>query len=122
MNYQEIIEYLQKSDFSFIDDVQNYIPSPFFQMNDIKLRDYQKTAIERWTKSLMRGFIVLPTGAGKTLVGIKAIEKVNAATLIIVPTIDLMEQWTENLSNILNQKKKTIMKKNIKIHHLINLK
>ena len=103
--YQEIIEYLQKSDLSFIDDVENYIPSPLFQINDIELRDYQKTAIDRWIKSLMRGCIVLPTGAGKTLVGIKAIEKVNAATLVIVPTIDLMEQWTENLSNILNKKK-----------------
>ena len=104
LHYQEIIEYLQKSELTFIDKVPNYIASPFFQILDLNMRDYQKTAIDRWTKSFMRGCIVLPTGAGKTIVGIKAIEKVNAATLIVVPTIDLMEQWTENLSNFLNQK------------------
>ncbi|WP_316504264.1 DEAD/DEAH box helicase family protein [Nitrosopumilus sp.] len=103
LNYKEIIEYLQKSDLDYIDQVPNYPSSPFFQMSNLKLRDYQKNALDRWIESSMRGCVVLPTGAGKTVVGIKAIEKVNAATLIIVPTIDLMEQWTQNLSRYLNQ-------------------
>jgi superfamily II DNA or RNA helicase len=46
----------------------------------------------------MKGCIVLPTGSGKTIIGIKAIERVNSATLIVVPTLDLMGQWTEILS------------------------
>ena len=50
----------------------------------------------------MRGCVVLPTGAGKTAVGIKAIEQVNSSTLVVVPTLDLMDQWTQNLTKYLN--------------------
>ena len=103
LDYKEIIEYLNKSELDFTDQVPNYIPSPFFQMNNLRLRDYQQKSIDRWIQSSMRGCIVLPTGAGKTIVGIKAIEKVNASTLIVVPTIDLMEQWTKNISFYLNK-------------------
>ena len=102
LDYKEIIEYLQKSDLNFVDQVPNYIASPLIQTINLQLRDYQQKAIDRWIESSMRGCIVLPTGAGKTVIGIKAIEKVNAATLIVVPTIDLMEQWTQNLSKYLN--------------------
>ena len=42
--------------------------------------------------------IVLPTGSGKTVIGVKAIETVNSASIVIVPTIDLMDQWTSVLS------------------------
>jgi superfamily II DNA or RNA helicase len=47
----------------------------------------------------MRGCIVLPTGAGKTILGIKSIETINSAVLIVVPTLDLLHQWTEVLSS-----------------------
>lgn len=112
LDYKEIIEYLQKSDLNFVDQVPNYIASPLFQLTDLQLRDYQQNAIDRWTESSMRGCIVLPTGAGKTVIGIKAIEKVNAATLIVVPTIDLMEQWTQNLSKYLNKNNDNNTEKN----------
>ncbi len=99
LNYQEIIEYLKKSDLDFADHVPNFIPtlSPTLQIKDLELRDYQKQAIQNWEKSSRKGCIVLPTGAGKTAIGIKAIQKINAATLVVVPTIDLMEQWAHNI-------------------------
>ncbi len=102
LNYQEIIEYLKKSDLDFIDNVPDFIPSQVFQMKNLELRDYQLQAIQNWEKSSMRGCVILPTGAGKTAIGIKAIEKVNASTLIVVPTIDLMEQWTNNITKYLS--------------------
>lgn len=107
LNYAEIVDYLEKSDIDFVDNVTDYLPSPMLQTTNLELRDYQKNAIENWEKSSMRGCVVLPTGAGKTAVGIKAIEKVNSSALIVVPTIDLMEQWTENLIKYLgiNDKK-----------------
>ena len=46
-----------------------------------------------WLKSGKRGVIVLPTGAGKTSVALKAIALLSVPTLIVVPTIDLMSQW-----------------------------
>ena len=103
LDYKEIIEYLKRSDFDYVDQVPHFLASPIFQITNLELRDYQKKAIENWIESSMRGCIVLPTGAGKTAVGIKAIEKVNSSTLVVVPTIDLMEQWTQNLSKYLNK-------------------
>ena len=102
LNYSEIIEYLEKSDLDFVDNVPDFIPSPVFQIKDLELRDYQKQAIHNWEKSSMRGCVILPTGAGKTAIGIKAIQKVNASTLVVVPTIDLMEQWANNIFKYLS--------------------
>jgi superfamily II DNA or RNA helicase len=65
---------------------------------EVKLRDYQQEAIENWCLE-KRGSIVLPTGAGKTIIGLKIIEIVNSPTLIIVPTLDLIKQWTKILSH-----------------------
>lgn len=62
------------------------------------LRDYQQRALDNWSRAGMKGCIVLPTGSGKTLVGINAIQKVNVTSLVIVPTLDLMDQWTSVLS------------------------
>ena len=102
LNYSEIIEYLKKSNLDFVDNVPDFIPSPVFQIQDLELRDYQKQAIHNWEKSSMRGCVILPTGAGKTAIGIKAIQKVNASALVVVPTIDLMEQWANNISKYLS--------------------
>lgn len=98
MNYQDIVEYLEKSDIDFVDNAQDFIPSRTLQIRDLELRDYQKQATGNWKKASMRGCVVLPTGAGKTAIGIKAIQMADASSLIIVPTIDLMEQWAENIS------------------------
>jgi len=65
------------------------------------LRDYQKEALECWNKNNKKGCIVLPTGAGKTIIALKAIIQTNSSTLIIVPTINLMEQWLDSIKKIL---------------------
>ena len=101
LNYSEIVEYLKKSDLNFVDDVPDFIPSPVFQIRGLELRDYQRQAMQNWEKASMKGCVILPTGAGKTALGIKAIQSVNASALVVVPTIDLMEQWAENISRYL---------------------
>lgn len=99
LNYHDIIQYLRESDIEYTDHVFELIPSPHFTVKDLSLRDYQQKALNRWTRVGMRGCIVLPTGAGKTILGIKSIETINSAVLIVVPTLDLMHQWTEVLSS-----------------------
>ncbi len=99
LNYHDIIQYLRESDIEYTDHVFELIPSPYFTVKDLSLRDYQQKALNRWTRVGMRGCIVLPTGAGKTILGIKSIETINSAGLIVVPTLDLMHQWTEVLSS-----------------------
>jgi superfamily II DNA or RNA helicase len=94
--YQEIVEYLRNSRMTFSDTVQNLVPSPNFR-SGIRLRDYQEDALEAWDKGGRKGIIVLPTGAGKTVIAIKAIELVDQPSIVIVPTLDLVEQWRSRL-------------------------
>jgi superfamily II DNA or RNA helicase len=84
--------------------------------DSIQLRDYQQKSLDNWKNAGYRGCVVLPTGSGKTIVGMKAIEMTadvavggNAAMpscLIVVPTIDLMDQWTAMLSKHFARSKK----------------
>ncbi len=41
---------------------------------------------------------MLPTGTGKTFLAILAIHKVGRPTLVITPTIDLLNQWYGELA------------------------
>jgi len=62
-----------------------------------ELRDYQRAALDAWADADRRGVVELPTGAGKTVLGLKAIEAVGETALVVVPTIDLLNQWCEEL-------------------------
>jgi superfamily II DNA or RNA helicase len=100
--YPNILEYLKQSEIEYDDSqVLDLVPSPSLSIDShhhLYLRDYQKSALDNWVKAGKKGCIVLPTGSGKTVIGVKAIEIVNFASLVIVPTIDLMDQWTSVLS------------------------
>ena len=61
------------------------------------LREYQTDAVKKLSSNNWRGVIVLPTGAGKTLIGLEAIFRLRLRTLIVVPTLDLMNQWFSRL-------------------------
>ena len=61
------------------------------------LRDYQRDALDAWTAAERRGVVELPTGAGKTVLALKAVEAVGETALVVVPTIDLLDQWRDEL-------------------------
>jgi superfamily II DNA or RNA helicase len=94
--YRDIIDFLNKSSFDLMDDVLNLLPCPDLQ-SSVVLRDYQNQALEAWIANGNWGIIVLPTGSGKTLVGIKAISLKNTPTLVVAPTLDLVDQWRSRL-------------------------
>lgn len=54
---------------------------------------HQREALAAWQAAKGRGVVVLPTGAGKTLVGLLALCWARRDGLIMVPTLDLMQQW-----------------------------
>ena len=62
-----------------------------------ELREYQQEALDAWLDSNRRGVLELPTGAGKTVIALAAIAHVDTPTLVVVPTIDLLEQWQREL-------------------------
>jgi len=69
---------------------------------DLMLRDYQEEALRRWFGARGRGVVVLPTGAGKTVVALESIRRMALRTLIVVPTIDLLGQWRKALEERLH--------------------
>ena len=101
LHYIDIINYLRDSQIPFRDLVPNPVPTSRFS-SKANLRPYQKAALEAWLKAIKRGIIVLPTAAGKTFVALKAIEALQVATLVVVPTLDLVDQWRQLLQSQFN--------------------
>ncbi len=95
--YQEIISMLQSQKLDYSDTARKYDKKDFSLVKQIIPRTHQLAALEAWDQSQRRGVISLPTGAGKTILALMAIEKVKRPTLIIVPTIDLLLQWVKIL-------------------------
>ncbi len=98
LHYPSILEYLKASKVEYDDHVLDLIPMKGLR-SSILLRDYQQEALSKWISAGMRGCIVLPTGSGKTLIGIKAIEHINLASIIVVPTLELLDQWVKALAS-----------------------
>lgn len=103
MYYKDIINYLKDSGIGFEDSVLDLLPCPDLAAayeasgKKPKLRDYQAEALISWGENEKRGVLVLPTGSGKTLTGIRAIAGCNTPALVVVPTLDLLEQWKKEL-------------------------
>jgi superfamily II DNA or RNA helicase len=92
LDYAYIVEYLKRSKIPYVDNVLDPIPCPHLECK-VNLRPYQKKALDAWIITGGRGVVVLPTGAGKTAIGVAAIAHLNAPTIVVVPTLDLVEQW-----------------------------
>ena len=67
-------------------------PRPFRLRRE--LRDYQAAARDAALER-EQGVIVLPTGGGKTLTGLAIIAAAGQPALVVVPSLDLAEQWAD---------------------------
>ena len=72
------------------------LPDPLPPLS-VTPRPYQKDALTAWGKAHGRGVVVLPTGAGKTVVALMTLEAMKVSTLVVVPTIDLLHQWHDTI-------------------------
>ncbi|MGA9289065.1 MAG: helicase-associated domain-containing protein, partial [Anaerobacillus sp.] len=76
-------------------------PSEFSLKPEVKLRPYQEHAVRRYVKhALSGGVILLPCGAGKTVVGVAIVANLHARTLIITPSRTIGEQWIEHFQSM----------------------
>lgn len=66
------------------------------QMN-FEPRSYQQEALQKWFLAGNRGVVVAPTASGKSFIGAMAINLTQVKTLILVPTLNLLEQWEQFL-------------------------
>lgn len=71
---------------------------PFkLSLRNVALRDYQRESINKWIENKYRGIVALPTGSGKTVIGIAAIAEKPVRTLIVTYTREQMFQWRDML-------------------------
>lgn len=99
-HYKDTLDYLKESKLPVQDDVGNLPPTEQLTCN-VELRDYQNEALDNWFKADKRGVLVLPTAAGKTFIALKAIALLKVQTLIVVPTLDLIDQWRKRVREFL---------------------
>jgi superfamily II DNA or RNA helicase len=101
LNYRDVLAYLEESHILFQDVVLQMPPLENVK-SAIQLRPYQQSALEKCQRAGHRGVLVLPTAAGKTYIALKAIELLKTQTLIVVPTLDLVDQWRTRIKECLN--------------------
>ncbi len=97
-HYKDVLDYFRESGIQIEDKALSLPPSEQIKCN-VSLREYQNEALEKWRKAGFRGVIVLPTAAGKTFIALKAIELLKVQTLIVVPTLDLVDQWRRRVKD-----------------------
>jgi superfamily II DNA or RNA helicase len=95
--YRHIIKDFIRTKTPYEDRARSYDKFDFSVWQQVEPRPYQSQAIEEWRRHERCGVVILPTGAGKSLVAQMAIERTGRSTLIVVPTIDLMNQWYDLL-------------------------
>lgn len=95
--YRHIIKELIRTKTPYEDGARAYLKFDFSITSATEPRPYQREAIDEWRRHERCGTVILPTGAGKSLVAQMAIEQTKRSTLIVVPTIDLMNQWYDLL-------------------------
>ena len=65
-------------------------------MPKLRPRGWQIDALAEWERSNYRGIVSVVTGGGKTVFALSCIDRIRPiATLIVVPTTALLEQWWE---------------------------
>ncbi|MGA3290373.1 MAG: DEAD/DEAH box helicase family protein [Candidatus Bathyarchaeia archaeon] len=99
-HYKDALEYFKESRIHYEDDAPNLPPLEQVKSN-VELRTYQNNALDNWQRAGNRGVLVLPTAAGKTFIALKAIDLLKTQTMIIVPTLDLIDQWRKRVRECL---------------------
>lgn len=97
--YRAIVEFLRKHKIAYQDDARAYQVTPWKLEGPRKPFPHQIEALDTWSAQQSRGVVVLPTGTGKTFLALLAIQKTARPALIITPTIDLLNQWFDELAS-----------------------
>ena len=100
--YREIVKDFIRTKTAYEDFAKGYEKFDFRQKFQVVPRPYQTASVEAWRRNERCGVVVLPTGAGKTHAATMAIEMCGRQTLVVVPTLDLMNQWYDLLLSTFN--------------------
>ena len=95
MDYGPVILALHRKKVPHRDSVKAFGPISSVFQKKVLPRPYQSEALEAWKAGGSRACVTLPTGSGKTFLALLAMEHICRNTLILVPTLDLMNQWAK---------------------------
>lgn len=97
-HYRGLLEGLVAAGTPFEDAARAYDTLDDYQpVRPFKPYPHQAEALEAWKRGGRAGVIVLPTGSGKTYLAEMAMQECRRATLVVVPTLDLVSQWVNTL-------------------------
>ncbi|UBV42015.1 DEAD/DEAH box helicase family protein [Deinococcus taeanensis] len=95
--YRAVVEALRGADVPFRDSAAAFEKLELGFAREVTPYAHQTGALSAWKRAGRRGVVVLPTGAGKTLVAQLALRDTPRSALICVPTLDLLQQWYAGL-------------------------
>jgi len=95
--YADVVRALRSMKISYHDEARRYDILATHALVHREPRPYQIGALTAWKAAGFRGVVVLPTGAGKTLVAHLAMIDRQRSTLVVTPTLDLVRQWHDGL-------------------------
>ena len=91
--YADIVTGLVRAKLPYTDRARRYVELEARALVHREPRPYQAEGLAAWERCRGRGVVVLPTGAGKSQLGVMAIDKKQRSTLVVAPTLDLVRQW-----------------------------
>ncbi|MHC5068657.1 MAG: DEAD/DEAH box helicase family protein, partial [Planctomycetota bacterium] len=97
LHYAVILRALHAAGIAYEDQARAYDELTLHEAAPRPLRPYQQAALDAWLGQRKRGVVVLPTGAGKSYVALRAMLATQRSALVLVPTIDLVNQWADDL-------------------------
>ena len=100
--YRKTIKTFKEKKIELFDKASNFTDVNLKLSLDYEVRPYQEEALKKWEEQGYLGSIISPTGSGKSLIALKAMEKIGGSTFVVLPTLDLMNQWYDLLTDNFN--------------------
>jgi len=96
-HYSDIILTLRKEEVPHNDFANAFSPIDIELSSIFNSRKHQSDALSSWKRNKHKGVVIMPTGSGKSFFAFMAINYIKRPTIIVVPTIDLMQQWATQI-------------------------
>lgn len=98
--YAPLVRTLLEKNIPYEDEARDFAPLELNMQTGFTPRPHQAAAMRGWLDTEGRGLVVMPTGSGKTYMAAMAIARIKRPALVVVPTIDLMQQWSSVLERL----------------------
>jgi superfamily II DNA or RNA helicase len=97
LHYRRLMQALKAEQTTLEDRAQAFQTVELVPALEMEPYPHQRQALAAWVRAGRMGVVVLPTGAGKTYLAQLAMQATRRSTLVVVPTLDLMQQWYAHL-------------------------